>query len=60
MKGKYNDKCIELGCHMYRHHVLWCPKNAHYPHDKPDPYYQKILDKETKPPHNEKGILGDE
>jgi hypothetical protein len=39
--------CLGSECQTRSGHVLWCEHHPNYPHDGPDPYYQKILDKEN-------------
>lgn len=39
-------ECLGSECNTRSGHVLWCPMHPNYPHDGPDPYYQKLLEKE--------------
>ena len=40
--------CLGSECSSRAGHVLWCEQHPNYPHDGPDDYYQKILDKESE------------
>lgn len=40
--------CLGAECQSRSGHVLWCEHHPNYPHNGPDPYYQKILDSEKE------------